>query len=212
MLLLVRAQRRAIRGHHLGGEHVVTRESAAAHQMPQAAAQGETGDARGRDQPSRRGQLVPLGGLVEDTPGDAPSSPGPASPDVDLDGLHRREIDDEAVVAGRVAGDVVGAAADSNAKPGVGGELHRNGHVRGASAPCDHGRSPVDHAVPNPAHDVVLMMPRHDHLTGNLTGEPAGVDGRHRGYLPNVRRAESLSARNHDVSPAPGRSLCRSRG
>src|SRR5829696_6713470 len=154
--------------------------------MPQAAAQSETGDARGWDQPSRRGQLVPLGGLVEDTPGDSTARPGPASPDVDLDGLHRREVDDEAVVAGRVAGDVVGAAADSNAKPGVGSEFQGGGHVRGARAPRDHGWSTVDHAVPDPACDVILMMPGHDHLTGDLTGEPAGVLVPHGGHLPTV--------------------------
>jgi hypothetical protein len=83
-------------------------------------------------------------------------------------------------------GDVVGAAADSNAKPGVGSELQGGGHVRGARAPRDHGRSTVDHAVPDPACDVVLRMPGRDHLTGDLTGEPAGVDGRHEGHLLTV--------------------------
>jgi hypothetical protein len=172
--------------------------------MPQAAAQSETGDARGRDQPSRRGQAVPLGGLVEDTPGDSASRPGPASPDVDLDGLHRRQVDDEAVVAGRVAGDVVGAAADSNAKPGVGSELQGSGHVRGAGAPRDHGRSTVDHAVPDPACEVVLRMPGHDHLTGDLTGEPAGVDGRHGGHLPTVDAPRGCQPAIRTFSPAPG--------
>jgi hypothetical protein len=50
--------------------------------MPQAAAQGESGDARGRDQAARRGKPMPLGGLVENTPGDAPSRPGSESPNV----------------------------------------------------------------------------------------------------------------------------------
>jgi hypothetical protein len=205
MLLLVGAQRRPVRGHHLGGEQVVTRESAAAHQMPQAAAQGETGDARGRDQPSRRGQSVPLGGLVEDTPGDSTSRPGPASADVDLDGLHRREVDDEAVVAGRVSGDVVGAAADSNAKPYVGSEVQGSCHVRGTRAPRDHGRSTVDHAVPDPACEVVIMMPGHDHLTGDLTGEPASDDGRHGGHRPTVDALRGCQPAIRTSSPAPGR-------
>ena len=49
------------------------------------------------------------------------------------------------------------------------------------------------------------MMPRHDHLTGDLTGELAGVDGRYRGQFPHGRCAESLSASDQDVSPARGR-------
>jgi hypothetical protein len=166
--------------------------------MPQAAAEGETGDARGRDQPSRRRQSVPLGGLVEDTPGDSTSRPGPASADVDLDGLHRRQVDDEAVVAGRVSGDVVGAAADSNPKPYLGSEVQGSCHVRGARAPRDQSRSTVDHAVPDPACEVVIMMPGHDHLTGHLTGEPAGVDARHGGHLPTVDGPKTWE---YDVSP-----------
>jgi hypothetical protein len=212
VLLLVRAQRRAVRGHHLGGEQIVTRKSAAAHQMPQATAQGETGDARGRDQPTRCGQPVPLGGLVEDTPGDSPSRLGPASPDVDLDGLHRRQVDDDAVVTGRVAGDVVGAAADSNAKPGVGSELQGSSHVRGAGAPRDYGRSTIDHAVPDPACEVVIMMPGHDHLTGDLTGEPTGVDGRHGGHLPTVDAPRSCQPAIRTFRQHQAGSRCRSRG
>jgi hypothetical protein len=108
------------------------------------------------------------------------------------------------VVAGRVAGDVVGAAADSNPKPGVGSEVQGSCHVHGAHAPYDHGRSTVDHAVPDPSCDVVIMMPAHDHLTGDLTGEPAGVDARHGGHLPTVDAARGCQPAIRTFSPAPG--------
>src|SRR4029450_10029951 len=88
---------------------------------------------------------------------------------------------------GRCRGAVLeGPPADSNAKPGVGSELQGSGHVRGAGAPRDYGRSTVDHAVPDTACEVVIMMPGHNHLTGDLTGELAGVDERHGGHLPTV--------------------------
>src|SRR4029453_3110612 len=110
-----------------------------------------------------------------------------------------------ACAAGRCPGGVVGPAADSNAKPGVGSELQGSGHVRGAGAPRDYGRSTVDHAVPDTACEVVIMMPGHDHLTGDLTGELAGVDERHGGHLPTVDAPRVCQPAIMTFSPAPGR-------
>ena len=112
----------------------------------------------GRDQPAGGGQAVGLRGGVE---------PGPLRPaaghrstrrGVHLDGRHRRQVDDDAVVAGREPGDAVRAAADGDRQALARREANGPHHVVGAGGTHDHRRALVDRAVPDVACLLVLIV------------------------------------------------------
>jgi hypothetical protein len=65
-----------------------------------AAAEREPGDARVRDPPAGDRKAVPLGGSVELAPGQAGAEAAGAALDVDLDVLHRADVDHQPAVAG----------------------------------------------------------------------------------------------------------------
>ena len=77
---------------------------------------------------------------------------------VDLDRLHLREIDHDAVVAGREPGDVVAAAADRDRELSLAGVGERGDHVGGARAMGDQRRPLVDHRVPDASALVVARV------------------------------------------------------
>ena len=57
-----------------------------------------------------------------------------------------------------VAGDVVAAAAYRHEQPVGAGEVHRGDDVGGAVAAHDQRRAAVDHAVPDHARRVVVVV------------------------------------------------------
>ena len=85
-----------------------------------------------------------------------------ARPRVDTDALHRREVEDDAVVARAEAGDVVPAAADGDEEPLLAREPKTRDDVGGAGAANDEGRAAVDHPVPDRARLVVSGVARPD--------------------------------------------------
>ena len=76
---------------------------------------------------------------------------GGAADGVDPEALHLRQIDDDAVVARRLARDVVGPAAHGNGQPLVARERDGGHDVHRAAAAGDHRRVLVDHRVPDAA-------------------------------------------------------------
>ena len=98
--------------HQLRLEQVVDRQSALAGQVADAAAQGEAADPGGGDDPARRREPVLVRCPIDLAPGAAAAHPNRAGLRIDVDALQRREVDDDAVVAGSQAGAVVTAAAD----------------------------------------------------------------------------------------------------
>ena len=89
---------------------------------------------------------------------------GPLRSHVHLHRPHVRKIDDEAVVAQRVAGDVVARAADGKLDPIVAGEIDRVDGILCSGATGDDGGALVHHAVPDLARLVVLTVARSDDL------------------------------------------------
>jgi len=77
-----------------------------------AAPQGEAADARGADDPRRRGQTVLVGGGVDLRPGTSATHANGTRGRIDLDGLEEREIQDDSVVADPKSAAVVAASAD----------------------------------------------------------------------------------------------------
>ena len=161
----------ACRGDHLGLDEVVDGEPVLAHEPPDAAAQAEASDAGVAHDAARGGQTVGLGLVVDVAPQGTTLDVGRAFDGIDRHGAHRREVDDDPVVAHCGAGDVVASASYGDLEVAVAGEAHRCGHVGGALAAGDQPRSSVNGAVPHGACTVVIMMLRGDHVAsepGNL--------------------------------------------
>ena len=83
---------------------------------------------------------------------------------IDPNPPHRRQVDHQPAVAGPEPGDVVPSAAHRQQQVVVGGEPDAGDDVGHAAAPGDHGRPPVDHAVPDLARLVVGRIAGLDHF------------------------------------------------
>ncbi len=148
----------ARRGDHLGLDEVVDGEPVLAHEPPDAAAQAEAADAGVAHDAARGGQTVGLCLVVDVAPQSPTLDEGRAVDEIDRDGAHRREVDDDPVVAHCGAGDVVASASYGDLEVAVAGEAHRCGHVGGAAAAGDQSGSSVDRAVPYGSGVVVVMV------------------------------------------------------
>src|SRR5581483_11397205 len=130
------------------------------------AAERQPRDARRRDRAAGDGEAVPLGRGVELAPAQAGLRVREPSFGIDVDPLHLREVDDEAALADRAAGDVVAAATDRDLEPFGAPVLDRTGDVLRVPAADDHRRALVDQAVVELACALVLGVIRTDHLAG----------------------------------------------
>ena len=92
---------------------------------------------------------------------------------IDRDGAHRRQVDDDPVVAHCGAGDVVASASHGDLEVAVAGEAHRCGHVGGAAAAGDQPGASVDRAVPHGSGVVVVMVVGGD----EVASEPGDLHG-----------------------------------
>ena len=144
-----------------------------AHEPPDAAAQAEAADAGVAHDAARGGQTVGLCLVVDVAPQGTALDEGRAVDEIDRHGAHRREVDDDPVVAHRGAGDVVASASYGDLEVAVAGEAHRCGDVGGAAAAGDQPGSSVDRAVPYGAGVVVVMVVGRD----EDASEPGNLDG-----------------------------------
>ncbi len=151
-------------GHQLGGVQVVAAEAVLASQPPDAAAERESGHAGLRDQSGRRREPEGLGRGVHVAPDRAALHLRQASLRVDLDGIHRRQVDHDAAFTGRRAGDVVPAAANGERHAGLASHRHGGGDVLVRPAARDGGRPLVDHPVPDGPRRLVLVISCRNHL------------------------------------------------
>ena len=112
MLGLAGGDEAAVGQHDVGFEQVVDRQAVLAREVAGAAAEGQAGDAGGRDDAERHGQAEGVGGMVDVARRAARLDPHGAARRVDAHALHQRQVDDQAVVAAAEARAVVAAAAD----------------------------------------------------------------------------------------------------
>ena len=127
-------------GDYLGLEEVVDGEPVLAHEPADAAAEAEAADAGVAHDAARGGQTVGLGLVVDVAPQGTTLDVGRAVDGIDRHGAHRREVDDDPVVAHCGAGHVVASASYGDLQVAVAGEAHRRGHVGGAAAAGDQSR------------------------------------------------------------------------
>jgi hypothetical protein len=140
------------------------------------------------------GQTVRLGLAVDVAPQRTTLHPGTAAGRIDAHGPHRREVDDDPVVANGGARHVVASAPYGDVQIVVAGETHRRNHVGDADASGDQARAPVDGTVPDCTGGVVVGVagtdqpaPEPVHLHDGWLVAPApdfrGRWCRHRGLL-----------------------------
>jgi hypothetical protein len=166
----------AVGGDERGGEQVVGRQAVLAREPADPAAERQTRHARGGDHAARDAEGEGLRGEVDVGPQGAALDHRRPCRRIDADGAHAGEVDDDAVVAGRMAGDVVAAAADGDLKPLVAGEANRRGDVGHALDASDHGRAAVDRAVPDAAGGLVAGIAGGDDLAGERSAQLGDVD------------------------------------
>src|SRR4029453_9905300 len=163
----------AARGDHLGLHEIVDGEPVLAHEPPGPPPRADAADAGVAHDAARGGQAVCLCLVVDVAPQGTTLDEGRAVDEIDRDGAHRRQVDDDPVVAHRGAGDVVASASYGDLEVAVAGEAHRRGDVGGAAAAGDQPGSPVDRAVPNGSGVFVVMVVGGD----EVASEPGDLHG-----------------------------------
>jgi hypothetical protein len=91
--------------------------------------------------------------------------PSPTVGGIDAHASHRREVDDDPVVASGGARHVVASAPYGNLQIVIASEAHRRDHVRGPDASGDQVRAPVNGAVPDCTGDVIVGVVGADKAT-----------------------------------------------
>src|SRR5262245_2142380 len=124
-------------------------------------------------------------------PEDAALGSGEPRSGIDMDALHRRQVDHEPVVDGGPTGHVVAATADGHFQIQRPGELHGVGHVGGAPAAGDEGRALVYEPVVNAASLLVAGVARLKELSGESRSEVSNGRGKRHGGLRMKARPRS---------------------
>ena len=153
----------AVGGDEVGREQVVDGHAVQAAEPAEAAAQGQAGHPGGGVDAQRGGQAIRLRFMVEVAQGGAAFDPGAAPRRVDAHRAHGRQVDHQAIVGQRAAGDVVAAAAHRQRQALAPGFGDGGRHVGGAGAAHDQRRALVDHGVPYLARLVVVGVAGCDH-------------------------------------------------
>ena len=171
MLVGAGRQHIARRGDDLQRPQIVHGQPVLAHEPAEPSAQGETCHAGHGYRAARAGQALELGLAVVVTPRGPALGPCPARPWVDVHGAHGGQVDHEAAVADRVAGDVVAATPDGDLQSTLAAKAHRGLHVGGAEAAGDDGRASIDQAVLDAPGEVVSGIAGRQRIARQLLAE-----------------------------------------
>ena len=158
MLVRGGADRLAGRGHELDGEHVVAGEAVLALEPAGAAAEREARDAGARHAAADGGEAVLLGRGVDLGPGQPAAHARDPALGVDHELAQAADVDHEAVLDERQAGDGVAAAAHRDAQVARPRERERGAHLVRVRAARDVARPRLDHAVEERAGVLVLGL------------------------------------------------------
>src|SRR5919204_1703536 len=179
--------------------------------MTGASVQCETGDARRRNDPGRHSQTEQLRLSIHVAERGAALHAHSPRLSVDMDAVHRREIDHEAAVVHGIARDVVASTFDRHEQVVLTCEVHCVDDICGAAAPSDQRRSPVDQPVPDPPRFLVPEVLRCQNGSAHLQGECLQRlsvnlrDGRGRSAHDELR-AKSSAVRDSNSNPTTGSS------
>jgi hypothetical protein len=181
---------RAVRRDQFGGDEAVAGQPERPGKPADTTAEGQSGDARVGHLTARQGELVLLGHRVEFTPDDARLRSRSPRRGVDSDGLHLRQVDDEAALARRVPRNAVATAPHRDREVVPHAEPHCCSHVRSRAASGDEGRPQVEGTVPDPARLVEAVVPGPQ----DCAGEPVErtVENRHGSDRRGRRRHRAI--------------------
>ena len=171
MLVGAHGQDAPVGRHELDREQVVGGEAELRHQPAETAAERQAGDSRRRDRAARDGEAVELRLAVELLPEHAALRAHRPRGGIDVDALHRREVDHQPAVGDGGAGDVVPAAADRELPALLARGVDRADDVRRPAAAGDQRGPPVDQPVVDATHLVVGRISRLENLSGEALDE-----------------------------------------
>jgi hypothetical protein len=195
VLVVGRSYDVAARRDDLCGEEVVARQTVQPGQPPVPTAEGEAADACVVHHPTGRREPVGVGGAVQIPEESAPADTRSSALRVDLDPVHRLQVDHDAAVRRREARDAVSAPADGDLEALAPGVREGGQDVTRGVAPRDEGRPCVDHHVPQAPGVVVAGISRFE----ELAAEPVELRAWHGSPDPRM-------ARIHDDAPRRPRS------
>jgi hypothetical protein len=147
VLLLGSGDKAAVGEHDVPLDQIVHSEAVLAAKIAMAAAQRESGDAGGRDDPERHGLTEGVGRVIDVAGRAARARPDRLLLWVDPHALHCREVDDQAVVDAAETRTIVSATANGDGELIVPAEIHRHDDICDVGAMGDEQRSLVDHGV-----------------------------------------------------------------
>ncbi len=175
--------RLGVRGHEasIGGDDLdrfegVDREAVSADQPADATAEGQPGDADRAGVAERRRQPVGRGGDGVFARGEPRLRPCQAAVRIDVEALHRPEVEDDAAVVGAVAGEAVAATPDRQGQAGLASEDDGPRHVRGVRGADDERGVAVRVGAVDLPGGVVLRAAGHDDRSGQAGLEDVEVE------------------------------------
>jgi hypothetical protein len=145
-------------GDQLGSQQRVDRQAVLPDQEADAATERDPPDADGPGVAEAGGQVVGVGRDRVPGGGQPGVGPGSAGRRVDLEPVHLREVEHDAVVDRAVPGQAVAAAADSEVDAGLADRPDHTGGVVRVGDADDHLRAAVDVAVEHGARLVVSRV------------------------------------------------------
>jgi hypothetical protein len=123
--------------------------------MAEPPAQGESANASGGDNTAGRGQAKCMRRVIHISPGTTTLNADRTCHGIDANALHRREIDDQAIIAHAKTTGIVAATTHGNEYVVIAGEMDRSDDVGDIGAPHDQAGMPVNHAIIDLAHRLV---------------------------------------------------------
>jgi hypothetical protein len=159
------------------GAKVVEGEAVLTHQPAKPTAQGQSCYSRTGHYAARDGQTMQLCLAVELAPRHAALSAHRPVAGIDMDALHRGEIDHYSAIDGGSACHVVASATNGDFEAELLGKFDGIDYVRHALASGHQGRALVDEAIMYLSRILVLCIGRCQQLSGKAVGKLRGGFG-----------------------------------
>ena len=164
----------AFGGDERSGLKAVASQTNAAMEPAHAASQRKSGDFRQQHDRAIAGEAERLRGLIELGPGETGSSADNARLGIDRDLSHTRHVEEQATVAGSVAGGMMSTAFDCDWEAAIMGVTDRRCDVKFGARPHDERGVQIEQGIPDPARLVVPIVAR-------LNTTPRSSEGRAEG-------------------------------
>jgi hypothetical protein len=164
----------AVRTDHVGCDQTVARQAEAASKAAEAAAEGKAADTRLRDSAHRSCQAECLRRAIELTENDTGLYERGARLWVYTNVVHRREIDEQSTLAGRMTRKAVPSSAHCDQQLMVASESDSTDHIVGIRAARDQCGLAIEGPVPHLARGFVLRVCRQKDLSTETGSQ--GID------------------------------------